>query len=241
MYYIPRKGRGEWRGGPKWVDGPCAGARKKNMSLKIGQKINNVFGPNDPPPWYDLNAPRYARARTDAENIQETKRRCKARERLLAKKQLNDPLATLTPQEEEAVQTADVSKYPPIPGMAVTVRFEFVVCLSPCCVCNLRTFLFSSGYIGSAKGAKQMLWERGHWRHGLTVPCCRRILKDMPDFRLETSELSNLWTNRVMGLNLESNATQRWRGVGLNIAGERFVLVLIALCVRMRGRWYAHV
>ena len=117
MYYIPRKGRGDWKGGPKWVDGPCAGAKKKDMSLKTGQKITNVFGPNDPPPWYDLNAPRYARVRTDAENDKETRRRCKARERLLEKKQSNDPIATLTSQEEETFQTTDVSKYPPIPGM----------------------------------------------------------------------------------------------------------------------------
>ena len=116
MYYIPRKGTGEWVRGPKWVKERCRGAREKNMALKPGQRITNVFGPNDPPPWYDLNAQRYPRARTDDEILQETVRRKKARKKYLRKKQLDDPLAVLTPQEEEQFQTSDPTKYPMIPG-----------------------------------------------------------------------------------------------------------------------------
>ena len=116
MYFIPGKGRDQWKNGPKWVADPCPGAVEKNMSLKTGDKISHVFGPDDPPPWYDLDAPRFSRPRTDAENAKETKRREKARAQLLMKKQLTDPLAVLTPQEEERFQTKDTSKYPPIPG-----------------------------------------------------------------------------------------------------------------------------
>ena len=88
------------------------------MSLKTGDKISHVFGPEDPPPWYDLKAPRFARPRTAAEIEKETKRRKKARTQFLGKKQLaGDPLAVLTPEEEERFQTTDTSKYPPIPGM----------------------------------------------------------------------------------------------------------------------------
>ena len=72
MYYIPRKGRGEWRNGPKWVKSRCPGAREKDMSAKPGGAISYVYGPNDPPPWYDLDASRFARARTDEENVQVT-------------------------------------------------------------------------------------------------------------------------------------------------------------------------
>ena len=50
MHFIPGKGRGEWQDGPKWVDGPCRGAVEKDMSLKTGDKITHVFGPEDPPP-----------------------------------------------------------------------------------------------------------------------------------------------------------------------------------------------
>ena len=117
MYFIPGKGCGEWKDGPKWVDSPCRGAVEKDMSLKTGDKISHVFGPYDPPPWYDLKAPRFARPRTAAEIEKETKRRKKARTQFIAKKHLKDPLAALTPQEEEKFQTTDTSKYPPIPGM----------------------------------------------------------------------------------------------------------------------------
>ena len=117
MYFIPGKGRGQWKDGPKWVDGPCPGAVEKDMSLKTGDKISHVFGPDDPPPWYALDAPRYARPRTNAEIAKETKRRKSTRDRFLAKKQLTDPLAILTPQEEERFQTSDTSKYLPIPGL----------------------------------------------------------------------------------------------------------------------------
>ena len=116
MYYIPRKGRGDWKNGPKWVKSRCPGARERDMSLKPGDEISYVFGHNDPPPWYNLDAPRFDRARTDEENVQETNRRKKAREKFLKKKQLEDPLATLTPQEVEQFQTSDPTDYPLIPG-----------------------------------------------------------------------------------------------------------------------------
>ena len=55
---------------------------------------------------------------------QETNRRKKAREKLLKKKQLEDPLATLTPQEEEQFQTRDTTKYPRIPGECAHARTQ---------------------------------------------------------------------------------------------------------------------
>ena len=103
MYFIPGKGCDQWKDGLKWVADPCPGAVEKNMSLKTGDKISHVFGPDDPPPWYDLDAPRFSRPRTDAENAKETKKREKAKAQLLMKKQLTDPLAVLTPLEEKKV------------------------------------------------------------------------------------------------------------------------------------------
>ena len=86
------------------------------------------------------------------------------------------------------------------------------VCMYACmyvyvCVC--------AGYVGSAKGAKQMLWERGHWRPGLKLACCLKILKDMPDFRLETSELSNLWCKRGHGFELGVKCHPEMAGCGI--------------------------
>ena len=101
--------------GPKWVKSRCSGAREKDMSAKPGAAISYVYGVNDPPPWYDLDASRFARPRTDKENVQETNRRKKAQEKLLKRKQQEDPLATLSPEEEESLQTNDTSKYPRIP------------------------------------------------------------------------------------------------------------------------------
>ena len=129
MHYIPGKGTGEWKKGPKWVDKPCAGSRVKYMGLKPGQRISNVFGPNDPPPWYDLDAQRFPRARNGDEILQETNRREKARQKYLEKKQLDDPLAALTLQEEEQFQTSDTSKYPKIPGSNVCM---YDVCMYVC-------------------------------------------------------------------------------------------------------------
>ena len=93
-----------------------------DLSLKPNDVIYNVFQPNDPPPWYDLNAPRFARKRTPAEIEKETARRKKMRIAMLKKKRLKDPLATLSAQEEELVQTTDPTKYPLIAGACVDVR-----------------------------------------------------------------------------------------------------------------------
>ena len=89
------------------------------MALKPGQRIRNVFGPNDPPPWYDLDAQRFPRARTRDEMLKETNRREQARRKYLVKKQLEDPLAALTPEEEEQFQTIDPTRYPKIPGLLI--------------------------------------------------------------------------------------------------------------------------
>ena len=75
------------------------------------------------------------------------------------------------------------------------------------CVC--------AGYVGSPKGAKQMLWERGLWRTGLTLPCCKKILKELPDFKLETSELSNLWRDRGQGFELGVKCHPEMAGCGI--------------------------
>ena len=99
MHYVPRQGTGEWEHGPKWVKERCRGSRMKNMALKPGQQISNVFGPNDPPPWYDLNAQRFPHTRIDDEILKETSRRETVRWKCLEKKQLDDPLTVLTLQE----------------------------------------------------------------------------------------------------------------------------------------------
>ena len=130
MFYIPKKGSGQWKNGPKWVDMHCRGAKEKDLSLKPNDVIYNVFQPNDPPPWYDLNAPRFARKRTPAEIEKETARRKKMQITMLRKKRLKDPLATLSAQEEELVQTTDPTKYPLITGCFV------LVCVCACaCAC----------------------------------------------------------------------------------------------------------
>lgn len=144
MFYIPDKGSGQWKNGPKWVGRRCRGARELDLSLKTGDVIHNVFQPDDPPPWYDLKAPRYARPRTSAETAKETARRNKLRENMLRKKRLKDPLATLSAQEEEQVQTRDTSKYPLIQGQCVGVFvffYLYAVCnlfLFVACFCRLR-------------------------------------------------------------------------------------------------------
>ena len=225
MYYIPKKGRGEWKNGPKWVKSRCPGARERDMSLKPGQDISNVFRPNDPPPWYNLDAPRFDRARTDEENVQETNRRKKAREKFLKKKQLEDPLATLTPQEVEQFQTSDPTDYPLIPGTHTHTTHTT----------HHTLYTHTTGYVGSPKGAKQMLWELGHWQPGLTLACCRRILKQLPDFKLETSELSNLWRNRGHGFELGVKCHPEMAGCGVEYCWGKvfaclYVRVVVCVC-----------
>ena len=74
------------------------------------------------------------------------------------------------------------------------------------------------GFVGQAKGAKQMLWmlwERGHWRQGLTKACCIKLLKEMPDFQLETSELGNLWLDRGHGYEVGVKCHPEMAGCGV--------------------------
>ena len=189
------------------------------MALKPGQRISNIFGPNDPPPWYDLNAQRFPRARNADEILQETNRRKKARQKYLEKKQLEDPLTVLTPKEEEQFQTSDPRKYPKIPGLFffhMHVRMYSCMCM------------FVAGFVGSAKGGKQMLWERGHWRSGLTLACVRKMLKEMPDFKLETSELCNLWRGRGHGFELGVKCHPEMAGCGIEYCWGKVRLPLLA-------------
>ena len=160
---------------------------------------------------------------------QETNRRKKAREKFLKKKQLEDPLATLTPEEEAQFQTSDITKYPRIPGTHTPHTHHTTPHTSQ---------TSHTGYVGSPKGAKQMLWELGHWQPGLTLACCKRILRQLPDFKLETSELSNLWRSRGHGFEVGVKCHPEMAGCGLNIAGARCVcaclcvFVCFYMCVR---------
>ena len=84
-----------------------------------------------------------------------------------------------------------------------------------------------AGYVGSAKGAKQMLWELGHWRPGLTLSCCKKILKELPDFKLETSELCNLWINRGHGFELGVKCHPEMAGCGIEYCWGKVCFVLV--------------
>ena len=75
-----------------------------------------------------------------------------------------------------------------------------------------------------------MLWELGHWQHGLTLACCRKILKELPDFKLETSELSNLWRNRGHGFELGVKCHPEMAGCGIEYCWGK-VCCFACLCV----------
>ena len=107
--------------------------------------------------------------------------------------------------------------------------------------CMMYVFMHAcvcAGYVGSAKGAKQMLWERGHWRAGLTLACCRKILKDMPDFRLETSELSNLWRERGHGFELGVKCHPEMAGCGIEYCWGKVCVFLLVACHLLSAHTY---
>ena len=55
------------------------------------------------------------------------------------------------------------------------------------------------GYVGKAKGARDHVWLRGHWRKGMTFKQCCTILKQQPDFLMETSGLVKWWVRKGHG------------------------------------------
>ena len=133
-------------------------------------------------------------------------------------------MATLTPQEEEQFQTSDTTKYPRIPGTRTRTHHTTHTTHTP-------HTTHHTGYVGSPKGAKQMLWELGHWQPGLTLADCRRILKELPDFKLETSELSNLWRNRGHGFELGVKCHPEMAGCGIEYCwGKVCLYVCVAVC-----------
>ena len=136
-------------------------------------------------------------------------------------------MTVLTPQEEEQFQTSDPSKYPEIPGLLVLVLLLlFFVSIHVC------MHYVSAGFVGAAKGAKQMLWERGRWRAGLTLSCCRTILKNIPDFRLETSDLISLCRDRRHGFELGVKCHPDMTGCGVEYCwGKVCVFVCARDCV----------
>ena len=79
-----------------------------------------------------------------------------------------------------------------------------------------------------------MLWELGHWQPGLTLACCRRILRELPDFKLETSELSNLWRSRGHGFELGVKCHPEMAGCGIEYCWGKVSLyarVTVCACV----------
>ena len=98
------------------------------------------------------------------------------------------------------------------------------------CVCiHACVYVYvCAGFVGSAKGGKQMLWERGQWRPGLTLACVRKILKEMPDFKLETSELCNLWRGRGHGFELGVKCHPEMAGCGIEYCWGKVRVFLLA-------------
>ena len=79
-----------------------------------------------------------------------------------------------------------------------------------------------------------MLWELGHWQPGLTLACCRKILKQLPDFKLETSELSNLWRSRGHGFEVGVKCHPEMAGCGIEYCWGKVCLhVRVVVCVCM--------
>ena len=76
-----------------------------------------------------------------------------------------------------------------------------------------------------------MVWERGLWRPGLTLLCCKKILNQMPDFRLETSELANLWLKRGHGFELGVKCHPEMAGCGIEYCWGKVIVALVRLCM----------
>ena len=74
MWYIPGKGTGEWRGGPKWVPEGTRGAIARVLTLKVGDTDFGRFHHDDPPPFYELDARRFDRLMTAREKVAERAR-----------------------------------------------------------------------------------------------------------------------------------------------------------------------
>ena len=71
MWFLPGKGVGEWADGPKWVSEGTPGAVSRECRLKVGDVDHGRFQPDDPPPFYELNAPRLDREMTREEKVVE--------------------------------------------------------------------------------------------------------------------------------------------------------------------------
>ena len=170
LWYIPNAGTGEWAGGPLWLRTEKPGAKKMDCRLHVGDTDHGRFQPDDPPPFYQLDAPRYDRDMTNTEKRVERERRVVKKAKKLAdkRKKLRDPDVTLTDAELE----------------------EFDENANP---------LIVPGFVGKPKGARVHVWLRGHWREGMTGKMCFAILKQQPDFKLETSRLFKSWLTKGHG------------------------------------------
>ena len=170
MYYLPGQGVGEWQNGPKWVPEGTNGAVEKVCTLKDGDIDHGQFQPDDPPPFYELDAQRYDRPMTDTEKREERDRRSHLRDVKLQKKRtsMRDVEVELT--TEELDEFSEVS-------------FPLVV----------------YGYVGKPKGSRMHVWSRGRWRKGMTHSQCCKILSCQPDFMLETSRLEKWWIHEGHG------------------------------------------
>ena len=75
LWYVPQAGTGEWSGGHLWLKAEQPGAQKMNCRLNVGDTDHGCFQPDDPPPFYELDAPRHDREMTNAEKRVERARR----------------------------------------------------------------------------------------------------------------------------------------------------------------------
>lgn len=107
LWYLPGEGTGEWEDGPKWVPVGTKNAVCKVFTLKVGDIDHRVFQENDPPPFYDLDAPRRDRPMTRAEKTAEQQRRhSKQQSKLRSKRRkLRDCTAELSVEELQEFDT----------------------------------------------------------------------------------------------------------------------------------------
>eukprot|EP00733_Pompholyxophrys_punicea_P000443 Pompholyxophrys_punicea_v1_NODE_122_length_3354_cov_5.345862.p1 type:complete len:471 gc:universal NODE_122_length_3354_cov_5.345862:1263-2675(+) len=170
-----------------------------DLKLKVGQTQSMIFLPGSPPPFYDLNAPEY--------DVTVMKKKTKKKP-----KKTSDLNST-----KEPVKKTKRKSRPAIPKPVATPT----------------TLLLNSedeeeklvqGYIGKAKGKRQILWERGLWKPGMTGDHKQEslnidfVLGSCEDFKEEKGALQEIVESRGHILLMSPKCHPEIAGVGIEYA-----------------------
>eukprot|EP00733_Pompholyxophrys_punicea_P000119 Pompholyxophrys_punicea_v1_NODE_18_length_5920_cov_44.741176.p1 type:complete len:649 gc:universal NODE_18_length_5920_cov_44.741176:695-2641(+) len=170
-----------------------------DLKLKPGEVQSMIFLPGDPPPFYDLACPEQDQVNTKKPTKKITKAGRKKRE-----KNIEKVLSAVASTGQALEEVAGISAHETLGHLATAVKdmTSSAVSIKDTVMAVEEVENIKEGYMGKAKGKKQVLFERGLWKPKMTAdnvdPLLNMdtVLAACGDFQREKTALEAMFSER---------------------------------------------